>query len=63
LQQPIRKVSTKAVKQYYEDGGLKVLDIKGLEVSKPVDQVKLPDYASYKVAREPYGSIQQLTVC
>ncbi len=41
-----------AVKKYYEDGGLKVVAIKGLEVSKPVDQVKLPDYASYKVARE-----------
>jgi maleate isomerase len=41
-----------AVKKYYEDGGMKVLTIKGLEVSKPVDQVKLPDYASYKVARE-----------
>ncbi len=35
----------------------------GVRVSKPVGQVKLPDYASYKVAREPYGSIQQLTVC
>jgi maleate isomerase len=41
-----------AVKKYYEDGGLEVLAIKGLGVSKPVDQVKLPDYASYKVARE-----------
>lgn len=41
-----------AVKKYYEDGGVKVLAIKGLEVSKPVDQAKLPDYASYKVARE-----------
>ena len=41
-----------AVKKYYEDGGLRVLEIKGLEVSKPVDQVKLPDYASYKVARD-----------
>ena len=41
-----------AVKKYYEDGGIKVLAIKGLEVSKPVDQVKLPDYSSYKVARE-----------
>jgi maleate isomerase len=41
-----------AVKKYYEDGGVKVLAIKGLDVSKPVDQVKLPDYASYKVARE-----------
>ena len=39
-----------AVKKYYEDGGVKVLAINGLEVSKPVDQVKLPDYASYKVA-------------
>jgi maleate cis-trans isomerase len=46
-----------AVKQYYEDGGLKVLAIKGLEVSKPVDQVKLPDYASYRLclARELHG--------
>ncbi len=41
-----------SVKQYYEDGGVTVLDIEGLEVSKPVDQAKLPDYASYKVARE-----------
>ena len=41
-----------AVKKYYDDGGVKVLAIKGLEVSKPVDQVKLPDYSSYKVARE-----------
>jgi maleate cis-trans isomerase len=30
------------------------LAIKGLDVSKPVDQVKLPDYASYKVAHELY---------
>ena len=41
-----------AVKKYYEDGGVKVLAIRGLEVAKPVDQVKLPDYSSYKVARE-----------
>ena len=41
-----------AVKKYYEDGGIKVLAIHGLEVSKPVDQAKLPDYAYYKVARE-----------
>jgi len=41
-----------AVKKYYEDGGVEVLAIKGLEVSKPVDQVKLPDYAAYKAARE-----------
>jgi maleate isomerase len=41
-----------AVKKYYEDGGVEVVAIKGLEVSKPVDQAKLPDYASYKVARD-----------
>ena len=40
-----------AVKKYYEDGGVEVLAIEGLEVSKPVDQAKLPDYSSYKVAR------------
>jgi maleate isomerase len=41
-----------AVQKYYEDGGIKVAAIKGMEVAKPVDQVKLPDYSSYKVARE-----------
>lgn len=45
------KIINQAVKKYYEDGGLQVLDIEGLEVSKPVDQVKLPEYASYKVVR------------
>jgi maleate isomerase len=40
-----------AVKRYYEDAGFQVLGITGLEVKKPVDQVKLPDYASYKVAK------------
>jgi len=40
-----------AVRRYYADAGFQVLDIAGLEVKKPVDQVKLPDYASYKVAR------------
>jgi maleate isomerase len=40
-----------AVKQYYEHAGFKVLGITGLEVKKPVDQAKLPDYASYRVAK------------
>ncbi len=31
-----------AVKRYYEDAGFEVLGITGLEVKKPVDQVKLP---------------------
>jgi maleate isomerase len=45
-----------SVKRYYEDAGFQVLGIAGLEVKKPVDQVKLPDYASYKVAK---GLFQQ----
>jgi maleate isomerase len=52
-----------AVKKYYEDGGVKVLAIKGLEVAKPVDQVKLPDYSSYKVGRElfrQHGAVESL---
>ena len=45
------KKINQAVKRYYEDAGFQVLGIAGLEVQKPVDQVKLPDYASYKVAK------------
>ena len=47
-----KETINQSVKKYYEDGGVEVLAIKGLEVSKPVDQVTLPDYSSYKVARE-----------
>jgi maleate isomerase len=49
-----KQTINQAVRKYYEDGGVQVREIKGLEVSKPVDQVKLPDYASYKVARDLY---------
>ena len=45
-----KKTINQTVKKYYEDGGVEVVDIEGLEVSKPVDQVKLPNYSSYKVA-------------
>ena len=45
-----------AVKKYYEDGGREVLS-KGLEVSKPVEQVKLPDYASFKVAARALSAV------
>ncbi len=38
-----------AVKRYYEDAGFQVLEIFGLQVTNPVGQVKLPDYASYRV--------------
>ena len=34
------------------DGGIEVLVINGLEVTKSVERVKLPDYATYKVARD-----------
>ena len=44
-----------AVTKHYGDGGLEILAIKGLEVSKPVDQAKLPNYASYKVDSELYA--------
>jgi maleate isomerase len=47
-----KEAINQSVKKFYEDAGLNVLAIMGLEVSKPVDQVKLPDYASYKLARE-----------
>lgn len=49
-----------AVKQYYQDGGLDVLAIEGLEVAKPVDQAKLPDYSSYKVARALFRRYPQV---
>jgi maleate cis-trans isomerase len=40
-----------ALKRYFEDAGFQVLAIRGLDVSKPLDQAKLPDDASYQVAR------------
>jgi maleate cis-trans isomerase len=55
-----RENINQAVKKYYEDGGVEVLAIKGLEVSRPVDQAKLPDYASYKVARELFREHPQV---
>ena len=51
-----KETINQAVKQYYDHGGVKVLAIEGLAVSKPVDQVKLPDYSSYKVARKLFGA-------
>lgn len=39
-----------ALQRYFEAAGLEVAGIRGLDVSKPVDQVKLPEYASYRVA-------------
>ena len=39
-----------AIQRYYEHAGFHVTGIRGLDVRKPVDQAKLPDYASYKLA-------------
>jgi maleate cis-trans isomerase len=41
-----------SVRRYYEDAGFLVAAIRGLEVTRPVEQAKLPEYASYKVARD-----------
>ena len=40
-----------------------MLAIKGMEVAKPVDQAKLPDYSSYKVARELFKQNPRSTAC
>lgn len=40
-----------ALRRYFEDAGFEVAGIRGLDVSKPVDQAKLPEEASYRVAR------------
>ncbi|TMA11334.1 MAG: hypothetical protein E6J89_08035 [Deltaproteobacteria bacterium] len=38
------------VRQYFEEAGFQVAGIRGLNVGKPVDQVKLPGESSYNVA-------------
>lgn len=43
-----------ALKRYLEDAGLQVLGIKGLDVSAPVGQAKLPEDASLRVGREVF---------
>ncbi|MBI2358424.1 MAG: hypothetical protein HYV04_05890 [Deltaproteobacteria bacterium] len=44
-----------ALKRYFEDAGFEVLGIRGLDVANPVGQAKLPDDASYQVARGVFG--------
>lgn len=41
----------KLLQRYFEDAGFQVAGMKGLDVAKPVEQAKLPQDASYKVAR------------
>lgn len=40
-----------ALRRYFEDAGFEVPGIRGLDVSRPVEQAKLPEEASYRVAR------------
>jgi maleate cis-trans isomerase len=44
-----------ALKRYFEDAGFEVLGIRGLGVANPVGQAKLPEDASYQVARGVFG--------
>jgi maleate cis-trans isomerase len=44
-----------ALKRYFEDAGFEVLGIRGLGVSDPVGQAKLPAEASYEVAHGVFG--------
>lgn len=43
------------VRRYFEEAGFQVAGIKGLDVGRPVDQVKLPLEASYNVALSVFG--------
>ena len=47
-----KETINQAVKRYFHDGGFQVVGINGLNVSKPVEQVKLPKDAPAQVARE-----------
>lgn len=42
------------VRRYFEEAGFQVCGIRGLNVSRPVDQVKLPAEASYDVASDVF---------
>ncbi len=46
-----KETINQAVKNYYEDSGLEVVGIRGLNVTKPVEQVKLPKDTSAKVGQ------------
>ena len=46
-----KETINEAVKRYYEDSGLEVVGIRGHNVTKPVEQVKLPEDTSAKVGQ------------
>lgn len=45
-----REEINQKLKRYFEEAGFRVSGISGLNVARPVDQVKLPEDASYKAA-------------
>jgi len=47
-----KETINQAVKSYYEDGGLEVVGIRGHNVTKPVEQVKLPEDTAAKAGRK-----------
>jgi maleate isomerase len=47
-----REAINERLKSYFQEAGLEVVGMKGLNVATPVEQDKLPDYASYRAALE-----------
>ncbi len=47
-----KETINQAVKRYYEDSGLEVVGIRGHNVTKPVEQIKLPEDTSARVGRK-----------
>jgi len=47
-----------SLQRYFSDAGFHVLGMKGLDVATPVAQAKLPENASYNVARALFGEHQ-----
>ena len=47
-----KETINQAVKRYYEDSGLEVVGFRGHNVTKPVEQVKLPEDTSARVGRK-----------
>jgi maleate cis-trans isomerase len=58
-----KETINQAVKKYYEDGGLEVLAIKGLEFPNPWNRSSCRIMPPIKLRASFIGSIQRLTVC
>jgi maleate cis-trans isomerase len=58
-----KETINQAVKKYYEDGGLEVLAMKGLEFPNPWNRSSCRIMPPIKLRASFIGSIQRLTVC